>query len=294
MAMQQTNYTCPSCYDALIYEYYYQYYYCIRCMLVFPPMTSDTDSYALREIGKVKTFATTSGGIDVNNYWTVIHPPNQVVRLVHKVLGGERKDDLYISNYSIFKMNVDRHVFGTIEGMSVNIHYRDYTGRLLVADVGLWPAELENLLDIYASLNLNLNIISNEKNLAKQFGDFYIKSKKAGSANTSVVNTNVSGDYVTGKKVRNVSVDRRDQSVNLTDSVVNRSDIGARGDAYRGAEAPGSSPVQWDSTGGVEEQYAASAAARPRRMSICPYCGEKLDLPEQPRFCPYCEKRLVA
>ena len=27
-------------------------------------------------------------------------------------------------------------------------------------------------------------------------------------------------------------------------------------------------------------------------FSICPYCGEKLNLPETPNFCPYCEKRL--
>ena len=27
-------------------------------------------------------------------------------------------------------------------------------------------------------------------------------------------------------------------------------------------------------------------------FKICPYCGEKLDLPEPPRFCPFCEKRM--
>jgi len=267
-------------------------------MLMFPPMANPVDNYSLREIGKVKTFATTSSGIDVFNYWTVIHPPNQMVRLVNKVIGGGHKEDLCISNYGIFKMNVDRHVFGTIEGIDVNIHYRDTAGSMLVAYVGIWPAELENLLDIYASLGLNIKIISNEKNLAKQFGDFYIQSKKAGSSNTKVVNTNVSGDLVTGKKVKvkKVVVDKRDQSVKITDSVVNRSDFGARTRGELPMQMPKADPsaVQWDSDGGAHDPAAPARSSRSKKMSICPYCGEKLDLPEQPKFCPYCEKRLVA
>lgn len=30
-----------------------------------------------------------------------------------------------------------------------------------------------------------------------------------------------------------------------------------------------------------------------KKISICPYCGEKLNFPETPRFCPYCEKQIV-
>ena len=28
------------------------------------------------------------------------------------------------------------------------------------------------------------------------------------------------------------------------------------------------------------------------RMKICPYCGRRLDFPEESNFCPYCEKRI--
>jgi len=27
-------------------------------------------------------------------------------------------------------------------------------------------------------------------------------------------------------------------------------------------------------------------------LRVCPYCGRKLDFPEEPNFCPYCERRL--
>jgi hypothetical protein len=30
-----------------------------------------------------------------------------------------------------------------------------------------------------------------------------------------------------------------------------------------------------------------------KKISICPYCGEKLNFPETPRFCPYCEKQIL-
>jgi len=28
------------------------------------------------------------------------------------------------------------------------------------------------------------------------------------------------------------------------------------------------------------------------RLKICPYCGKRLDMPQQPDFCPYCEKQI--
>lgn len=30
-----------------------------------------------------------------------------------------------------------------------------------------------------------------------------------------------------------------------------------------------------------------------KKISICPYCGEKLNFPETPRFCPYCGKQIL-
>ncbi len=30
-----------------------------------------------------------------------------------------------------------------------------------------------------------------------------------------------------------------------------------------------------------------------RKMSICPYCGERLDFPKPPRFCPFCEEQIM-
>lgn len=50
-----------------------------------------------------------------------------------------------------------------------------------------------------------------------------------------------------------------DDSVVVKDSVVQRSNIGAK-------------------------------EAKP--FKICPYCGEELDLPKTPRFCPYCKESL--
>jgi len=48
---------------------------------------------------------------------------------------------------------------------------------------------------------------------------------------------------------------RDDHSVEIRDSVVNRTNVGAR-------------------------------------MQVCPYCGKRLDMIETPNFCPYCERRL--
>jgi hypothetical protein len=27
-----------------------------------------------------------------------------------------------------------------------------------------------------------------------------------------------------------------------------------------------------------------------KKFSICPFCGEELNLPKQPKFCPYCKE----
>ena len=44
-----------------------------------------------------------------------------------------------------------------------------------------------------------------------------------------------------------------------------------------------------------EEPYPRGSSYRAdgRRMSICPYCGEKLHFPKPPRFCPFCEERIL-
>jgi len=39
------------------------------------------------------------------------------------------------------------------------------------------------------------------------------------------------------------------------------------------------------SVGGEPEKKA-------KVFKVCPYCGEKLDLPKPPKFCPYCKEQL--
>jgi hypothetical protein len=58
--------------------------------------------------------------------------------------------------------------------------------------------------------------------------------------------------------------------------------------------------VQQKKEGGAppppQKQEAAAPAAAPvdtERITICPYCGKKLDFPEVPKFCPYCEKQIL-
>jgi hypothetical protein len=61
--------------------------------------------------------------------------------------------------------------------------------------------------------------------------------------------------------IQQANIDQRDQSITSTvvkDSVISRSSIG---------------------TG--------------RPFTICPYCGEALDLPKTPKYCPYCKEQLA-
>ena len=53
------------------------------------------------------------------------------------------------------------------------------------------------------------------------------------------------------------------------DAVINRSEIGGTSEA------------------------AASSETKPKKISICPYCGEDLRFPETPVFCPYCKKQIL-
>lgn len=42
----------------------------------------------------------------------------------------------------------------------------------------------------------------------------------------------------------------------------------------------------------LEESTKKSKPIIKKKMSICPYCGEKLNFPESPKFCPYCQKQI--
>ena len=57
-----------------------------------------------------------------------------------------------------------------------------------------------------------------------------------------------------------VDIGTIDQSTKISDSVVQRSTIGG----------------SWQ-----------------KRISICPYCAEKLNFPKPPKFCPYCKEKIL-
>jgi len=39
-----------------------------------------------------------------------------------------------------------------------------------------------------------------------------------------------------------------------------------------------------------EESKPGTGGSDKKKFSICPFCGEELNLPKQPRFCPYCKE----
>jgi len=43
---------------------------------------------------------------------------------------------------------------------------------------------------------------------------------------------------------------------------------------------------------GTSDTKPEAAAGGKKKFSICPYCGEELNLPKQPKFCPYCREAL--
>ena len=60
-----------------------------------------------------------------------------------------------------------------------------------------------------------------------------------------------------------------DQSINIQDSIIQRSSIG----------------VSWD-------DGDSDGRIKKTKIQICPYCGEDLDFPKAPKFCPYCKEQM--
>jgi len=56
-----------------------------------------------------------------------------------------------------------------------------------------------------------------------------------------------------------INEDHSVENIEIKDSVINRSQVGGKGDAFK----------------------------------ICPYCRKKFDFVEPPRYCPYCEKQIL-
>lgn len=48
-----------------------------------------------------------------------------------------------------------------------------------------------------------------------------------------------------------------------------------------------------DMEGAIIQRSTISTEEKAKTLSICPYCGEKLNLPETPNYCPYCKKKLI-
>jgi rubrerythrin len=39
-----------------------------------------------------------------------------------------------------------------------------------------------------------------------------------------------------------------------------------------------------------KETGASSGESSTKKFNMCPFCGEELNLPKQPKFCPYCKE----